>query len=201
MGHERAVGQNYEDDDSVSFKRALDDISSSESSLEADPLREGSPISSYQLVPVARFGSLITDSPESLSDRTSGESMTTDSPSDKASGSGDTGGGLGTELDELSSDENLNGAREMPRSQEVTGKDRQEERSDSVVINVGCGVRVAIEARHLLYRANTNRATSPVPKSPWKIQKREQPKDMLFKELATNYSVCLNVFFEDEAVS
>ncbi|PIK59484.1 hypothetical protein BSL78_03556 [Apostichopus japonicus] len=56
-----AMGQNYADDDSVSFKRALDDISSSESSLEADLFREGSPISSYQLVPVARFGSTITD--------------------------------------------------------------------------------------------------------------------------------------------
>ncbi|XP_071810883.1 uncharacterized protein [Apostichopus japonicus] len=56
---------------------------------------------------------------------------------------------------------------------------------DSVVINVGCGVRVAIEARHLLYRANTNRATSPVPKSPWKIQKREQPKIQMMNEFGS----------------
>ncbi|PIK38811.1 hypothetical protein BSL78_24346 [Apostichopus japonicus] len=73
MGHERAMGQNYADDDSVSFKRALDDISSSESSLEADLFSEGSPISSYQLVPVARFGSTITEPPESLSDIASGD--------------------------------------------------------------------------------------------------------------------------------
>ncbi|PIK55420.1 hypothetical protein BSL78_07691 [Apostichopus japonicus] len=100
MGHERAMGQNYADVDSVSFKRALDDISSSESSLEADLFSEGSPISSYQLVPVARFGSTITEPPESLSDIASGD-RTTESSSDRVSGSGDTGGGLGTELDGL----------------------------------------------------------------------------------------------------
>ncbi|PIK59487.1 hypothetical protein BSL78_03559 [Apostichopus japonicus] len=49
--------------DSVSFKRALDDISSSESSLEADLFREGSPISSYQLVPWHVSARTITESP------------------------------------------------------------------------------------------------------------------------------------------
>ncbi|XP_071821127.1 uncharacterized protein [Apostichopus japonicus] len=83
-------------------------------------------------------------------------------------------------------EENLNGVRDMPQRYEVTdGKDatRSTEvvvslKRASVVIDVGCGVRVAIEARHLVYRANTSskRVASPMPKSTRKLQKREQPK-------------------------